>query len=269
MNVFFLELRNLRKGALAATLSIAGVIFFILAFFPSMQTESMQALANAKLEGVDPALLAALGLAQMPDFTLITHYFGYALQFITLAVMVILTQRGVDLLLKEETSGAISFLGAKPLSRSRIFLEKALAHVALHGGMSLVWAAVTAAGYLLFSDYTLGAAVREAGIFFSALFWVGLVFSAVGILLSALLKAGRPTGGVAMAIVFGSFLLGLLSVTVSGADFLVWLSPMDWIKPAKLLGEGILWQEWAVGFGAIFLAMALAWLRYRKKDWLA
>lgn len=268
MNVFFLELRTLRKSALVGTLSIGAVIFAMLAFFPAMQTEAMQALANAKLEGIDPALLAALGLAQMPDFTVITHYFGYALQFITLAVMVIITQRAVELLIKEETSGTIEYLCAKPVSRGEIFWQKALAHVVLFLAMTVAWMIVTVAGYLLFSDFSLGEAVKESAILFGAVFFVGLVFSAVGLLVSAWITRGKATGGITMAIVFGTFILGVMSVTTSGLDFLIWLSPMDWIKSAKLLKEGILWQEWLVGLGVMACGTGAGWLGYRKKDLL-
>ncbi|MDD3230296.1 MAG: ABC transporter permease subunit [Oscillospiraceae bacterium] len=268
MNVFSMEVRNLRKGALVSTLSIGAVIFAMLAFFPAMQTEAMQALAGAKMEGIDPALLAALGLSELVDFTVITNFFGYVLQFITLAIMVIVTQRAVGLLIKEETDGTIEYLYAKPVSRTEIFCQKGLAHVVLFLASSVVWTIVTVTGYLLFSEHTLGEAVKEAAIFFSAIFLIGIIFSAVGVLLSALLKNGRATAGVTVAIVFGSFILGMMSVTVSGLDFLVWFSPMDWIKTAKLMSEGILWQEWLVGAGVILCGITAAWLRYRQKDLL-
>lgn len=268
MNVFSMEVRNLRKSALVSTLSIGTVIFAMLAFFPSMQTESMQALAGAKMEGIDPSLLAALGLGELVDFTVITNFFGYVLQFITLAIMVIVTQRAVGMLIKEETDGTIEYLYAKPVSRTEIFCQKGLAHIALFLASSAVWVIVTVAGYLLFSEYTLGEAVKEAATFFSSIFFIGIVFSAVGLLLSALLKNGRATAGVTIAIVFGSFILGMMSVTISGLDFLIWFSPMDWIKSAKLLSKGILWQEWLVGIGVTLCGTAAAWLRYRKKDLL-
>jgi len=268
MSVFTLELRNLRRGALVSTLSIGGVIFAMLAFFPAMQTESMQALANAKMEGISPALLTALGLNTMLDFSVITNFFGYVLQYITLAAMVMLTQQAVELLIKEERDGTIEYLCAKPVSRADIFAQKAMAHMLIFLCMDIIWAAATVAGYLLFGDYSLAAATREAAIFFSAIFFVGLVFSAVGMLLSALLKSGRPTAGITIAIVFGSFVLGMMSATVSGLDFLIWLSPMDWIKSAKLMDAGIRWQEWLVGITVILAGLSAAWLRYRRKDLL-
>ena len=268
MNVFFLELRNLRKSAFISTLSISSVIFALLAFFPSMQTEAMRTLAGAKMEGIDPSLLAALGLSVLMDFSIITNFFGYVLQYITLAMMVIITQQAVGLFIKEETDGTIEYLFSMPISRTEILIQKGLAHFALFLCMDVVWGIVTVIGYLLFSDYGLEAAIKEASIFFSAIFFVGLVFSAIGLLVSTLLKSGKRTSGITIAIVFGTFLLGMMSVTVSGLDFLIWFSPMDWIKSAKLMQEGILWQEWLVGVGVIVCAAMAAWTQYRRKDLL-
>ncbi|MPM42997.1 hypothetical protein SDC9_89669 [bioreactor metagenome] len=268
MTVFLLEWRNLRKSNLTSTVTICGVIFLMLLFFPSMQTESMKALAGAKLEGIDPAILEALGLTNMMDFTVITNYFGYVLQYITLAVMVIVTQRAVLLLSKEEADGTIEYLYSKPVSRDEIFLQKVLALLASLFLMTVSFMAVTVAGYLMVTDYRFDKAVREAYIFYGSIFFVGLVFSSVGILISALLRGGKGTGGITIGIVFGTFILGIASLTVKQLEFLIWFSPMDWIKALKLMTEGILPEEWAVGIAVMTLSIAAAWTFYRKKDLL-
>lgn len=269
MNIFRLELRNLRRGAAISTLVIAAVIFAMLAFYPSMQNESMQALANAKLEGVDPSLLAALGLTDMLDFTVITNFFGYVLQFIVLALMVIVTQQAVNLFLKEESDGTIEFLYAKLVSRNEILAQKLAAHVFLVIVMLAVFMATTVVGYLSFSDYSLGEAIREAAIFYGAILFIGLIFSSVGVLLSTLLRGSVRTSGVTIAVVFGTFIIGVVSAVVEKLDFLIWLSPMDWIKTQKLMSEGIQAEEWIAGISVILLATLAAWLRYRRKDLLA
>lgn len=268
MNVFWLEWRNLRRSNLTSTVTICGVIFLMLLFFPSMQTESMKALAGAKLEGIDPAILEALGLTNMMDFTVITNYFGYVLQFITLAVMVIVTQRAVGVLLKEESDGTIEYLFSKPVSRDEIFLQKALALLASLLMMTVSFIVVTVAGYLLVTDYGFQKAVREAFVFFGSIFFVGLVFSAVGILISVLLRGGKGISGITIGIVFGTFILGIASLTVNKLDFLIWFSPMDWIKANKLMTKGILTEEWAVGIAVIFMCTTAARILYRKKDLL-
>ena len=128
MNVFRLELKNTWKSTLKWTIALSGITFILLAFFPSMQTESMKELAGAKMEGLDPALLEAFGLAELTDFTIITNFFGYVLQYITLAIMVFVTQIAVHSLIKEETDGTIEFLYSKPISRSTLLWQKTLAN---------------------------------------------------------------------------------------------------------------------------------------------
>lgn len=268
MNIYLLELRNLRKSAISAALSVSGVIIVLLAFFPAMQNESMQALAGAKMAGMDEAVLQALGLSAMLDFTVITNFFGYAVQYVALAIMVLIVQRAVALFIKEETDGTIEYLCAKPVSRDDITFQKLLAHLTVAFVMIATYTVVTVAGYLAVSDYTFGQAVQEAAIIFGAILYVALVFSAIGVLASTLIKSSKGVAGVTVGLVFGTFLIGILSVVIPKLDFLKWLSPMDWIKTEKLMNEGILPEEWIVGIAVIAVCTCAAWLRYRKKDLL-
>jgi ABC-2 type transport system permease protein len=57
-----------------------------------------------------------------------------------------------------------------------------------------------------------------------------------------------------------------MSVVVDKLDFLLYFSPMDWIKTTKLLSEGIASEEWAVGLSAVVLSLASAVFLYAKKD---
>ena len=261
-------MRNLRKSALVGALSNIGVIILLLAFFTAMQNESMQALAGAKMAGLDEGLLQALGLSTMMDFTVITNFFGFAIQYLALAILVLVVQQAVALFIKEETDGTIEYLGAKPVSRDDIVGQKLLAHLALVVATFAAYAVVTAAGYLIVSDFTFGEAVREAAIFFGSMLFVALVFSALGVLVSTLIKSSKGVSGVTMGLVFGTFMLGILGSVIPQLDFLKWLSPMDWIKTEKLMSVGILPEEWAVGIAVILLGAGAAWLRYRRKDLL-
>lgn len=268
MTVFLLESRNIRKSAIAWVLSVSAVILLMLAFYPSMKSEAMQALANAKLDSIDPAVLAVMGIHEIPDFTIITNFYGYVLQFINLALMVFVTHQTVALLVKEESEGTIEYLYAKPVSRETILVQKSAAHLASFVSMLLVFTVVTIVGYLAFSDFSLGQSIRENAILYGSVLFVGLIFSAVGLLASALVRSNRSAAAITIAIVFGTFVLGAVSEVVKGLDFLVYLSPMDWIKVQKLMSVGIRPAEWAIGIGLILVCPLLAWLVYRKKDLL-
>ena len=269
MNVFALEIRNSRKSAVRWIVSISAIIVFILAFFPSMQTESMKELTGAKLEGIDPAILAVLGMNRIIDFSIITNFFGYVLQFITLALMVFITHQAVSLLIKEETDGTIEFLYAKPVSRGGIFFGKLFALLLIFIVMLVVFTIVTVAGYLCFSDITPVDAIKECGIFYSAILFIGMLFMSVGMLMSALIKSNTSASSVSISIVFATFIVGIMSVLVDGLGFLIYFSPMDWIKTQKLMTDGILIQEWIIGSVVMVYCIFAAYMMYRSKDLLA
>lgn len=266
MNVFRLELKNTWKSSLIWMIVLSAIAFSLLAFFPSMQTESMKELTGAKLEGMDPAILEAFGLAELTDFTVITNYFGYVLQYITLALMVYVSQSAVNLLVKEETDGTIEFLYAKPISRSVLFMQKALATILSFLLILVVLLIVTVIGYLSYSDYSFPESMKELSIIYGSIFYVGVVFISIGVLLSVLLKSSKGSSGIALGIVFGTFILGIVGTMVEKLNFLSYLSPIDWVNTQKLMTDGILIGEWVIGLLTIGIAFVLANLFYNRKD---
>ncbi|HHW31536.1 MAG TPA: ABC transporter permease subunit [Clostridiaceae bacterium] len=266
MNAFRLEIKNNWKGTLKWTIALCIITFMLLAFFPSMQTESMKALAGAKLEGIDPALLEALGLGELMDFTVITNFFGYILQYITLAIMVFVTQVAVNMLVKEETEGTIEFLYSKPISRSAILIQKVLANILSFILLLAALSVITLVGYISFSEYNIAESIEEVGIFYGSVLYIGLVFMSLGILLSTLLKSSKGSSGVVIAIVFGTFILGIMGVLIDELSFLTYFSPMDWIKTKKLMTEGIRNEEWVIGILAFLICSVASHEIYKRRD---
>lgn len=213
-------------------------------------------------------MLAALGLEQMIDFTVISNFFGYVLQFITLAIMIYITHAAVNLFVKEESDGTIEYLYSKPISRTELFFQKVLAIVFSFAVMILVFIAITILGYILFSDFTFSQALREALIFYGGIFFAALVFMAIGILLSTTIKSNQSSSGLSNGIVFSTFIIGIVAVIIEDLDFLRYLSPMEWIGAQKLLHEGLLIQEWIIGIVIIVVCTSIAYFKYRKKDFL-
>ena len=76
METINLEWRKIRKSIYGWAVGYSLVVFLFLAFFPSMQTESMQNLAFAKLESMSAVVLSIFGLDSIPDFSRIRNYFG-------------------------------------------------------------------------------------------------------------------------------------------------------------------------------------------------
>ncbi len=266
MNVFWLELKNTWKSTLKWTIALCAITFLMLAFFPSMQTEGMKELAGAKLEGIDPMLLEALGLSEMADFTVITNYFGYLLQFTSLAIMVFVMQLAVNSLVKEETDGTIEFLYSKPITRSRIYVQKTLATALSFFLLNVELYIFTVAGYVSFSEYSFAKSIEELGRLYGAVMFAGFVFMALGMLFSSLIKGSKGSSGIVMAVVFGTYILGIMGVIVSELGFLSEISPMEWIKARKVLTNGISVKEWIIGLSVIASSFLAAHEIYKKRD---
>ena len=266
MEIFKLEFKNIWKSLLTWTGILSCVIILLMAFFPSMQNEAMQELANAKLDSVSPAVLAVLGFEQMPDITIVINYFGYIMQFINLTIAVFVMLRGTSALIKEETDGTIEYLYVKPISRTDIVVQKLLANVIGYIALLAVLFAFTAGSYMAFTDYTLPAAVKEIGLLLGGTLFVGMVFLLFGFFLSTILRSSRQTASVSLGVVFATFLIGIVSVLVERLDFLIYLSPLDWIKTSKLVENGLGTTQLIIGICIMAASVFAALIIYKRKD---
>jgi ABC-2 type transport system permease protein len=179
---------------------------------------------------------------------------------------VFITHLSVSLLIKEESDGTIEFLYSKPISRGELYLQKTLANIVSFFLMLLVIGIITIIGYLTFSDYGLGESIKESSIFYGSILFVGLVYMAVGMLLSAVLKSNKGSSGIAISIVFSTFLFGVMGLTNNKLEFLSYLSPMDWIKTQKLMTDGISMKEWLIGISVIVICSVTSYVIYKRKD---
>lgn len=185
---------------------------------------------------------------------------------ITLAIMVLVTQLTINSLVKEERDGTIEFLYSKPISRRTILFQKTLANIFSFVFILIILCITTVIGYLSYSDYNFANSIKEAVIFYSSILYVGFFFMALGVLLSAVLKSSKSTSGIVIALVFGTFILGIMGLVIEDLSFLSYLSPMDWIKTQKLMTEGIKMEEWVIGIFTIIISYLLAHLMYNRKD---
>ena len=130
---------------------------------------------------------------------------------------------------------------------------------------SILWI-TTIIGYLSYSDFSFADSIKEVTIFYSSILYIGCVFMAIGVFLSALLKSSRGASGIGMAIVFDTFILGIMGIVIEKLSFLSYLSPIEWIKTQKLMTEGIKTEEWVIGISMIVIFYFMAYVLYNRKD---
>ncbi len=266
MDIFKLEIKNIRKSFLLWWIILAACIFLTMAFFPSMKEGVLKDLASAKLDSFPPAIKAIFGLDKLTDFSKMINYFGYLIQYINLTICIFVMLKGTASLIREETDGTIEYLYAKPVSRTDIVLQKLLANVFCFVVFMAAFYLLSVVSYLTFSDYSLAEAMKEVAIILGGTLFVCFVFLLAGFFLSTVIKSSKQSASVSMGIVFGTFMLGIMSLLVEKLEFLKYLSPLEWIKANKLIEEGLNLPELLIGFGIMAISVFAAFQIYRKKD---
>ncbi|MEG0691715.1 MAG: ABC transporter permease subunit [Oscillospiraceae bacterium] len=268
MNIFKLEFKSQLHSMLVWGCILSLTLIGLISLFPAMQNDAMKALTDAKLQSLPPAVLAAFGLTEMTDFTILTNYFSVMIQYINMAICVYAATLGATALIKEETDGTIEYLYAQPVTRFDIVREKMLASVCafailplLMGGISCILLAIVNKGKIPYMEL-----LEDVALTFSGLFFAGIVFMSIGFLASTLLKTSKQATPFALGAVFGTFLIGVVSAMIKDLEFLVIFSPLDTVSPNKLMEKGFDIGGVLVGVILILTCSALSFFIYNKKD---
>jgi ABC-2 type transport system permease protein len=266
MEMINLEWRKIRKGVYGWIATYSLSILMFIAFFPSMQTDSMQSLAFAKMESMSTVVLSIFGLDTIPDFTRINNYYGYVAQFMNMAACIFSATLGLNMLIREETEGTIEYLYAKPITRKEIFWQKSLTNFFGFLLFVLISSLVIFSGFVFFAKETASAALGLTVFFAKGTFFAGLVFMSIGILLSTIISSSRISSTVAFALVFGTYSLGIMSSLIKKLNFLKYLSPLDWVKYSFTGGPTFTTLTWGIGIAVIVISLIIGMLIYQNKD---
>ena len=131
MNIFKFEFkRNLKTMVIWTIVCILFVVMFV-ALFPSMKDSGMSEIMSTKLDAMPKEILDAFNLSGGVDFTNISSYMAYCLQYLVMAAGIYGAILGTNALIKEETEGTIEFLYSKPVKRREIVIAKLLSSALL------------------------------------------------------------------------------------------------------------------------------------------
>lgn len=268
MNVIKLEFKNNKKSLIIWILALSLTIAILLLFFPSMKNESMKALTDAKLEGISPLLLESLGLTEMVDFSNITNYFGYLLQFIVIAIYIYITQNAYNLLIKEERDGTIEYIYSKPIKRSELFISKIIYLIISYSILIISLAIISLIFYLILGEYSFSKSFNEIATLYRGIYFVGFIYIAIGLFLSMFSKNVLDTYGISAGFVMLTFIVGIVSALIKEFEFLRYLSPLKWVEYQNLLNNGLKIKEIVPAIIVIISTIYISFKLYKKRDLL-
>ncbi|HIZ53446.1 MAG TPA: ABC transporter permease [Candidatus Enterococcus avicola] len=268
MILFKMEWKRLYKGFLIWTLLFAGLSFAFSAIYPQMFTPSLQETMDTMLSGLPESMLTTFNISLTGEASMFkpVGFFAYYFQYLFIAACIYASLLGMQSLISEESEGTIDFLYAQPISRQAILFSKFIARLTV---ISFFWllSGLSSMGSLLVfrlaSDPKKEIISGITKIYFYE--WLVLLFFlTLGFLVSSLLKNASHATSLSLALVFGFYLLGILSGLQEKLNFLSNWSPVHLGIPSSILNNGLPEALYLGLLSGIFLAASF--YCYIKRD---
>ena len=268
MNIFKFEIKRGLKSLLYWSVGISLVIIVFMSLFPSMESLGMKDLLSGKLEGLPTNMLEAFNISSGTDFSNISDYLAYTIQYVVMASAIYGSILGVSSIIEEESEGTIEFLYSKPVSRMKLLWSKILSRSTIFMLYVLIVYVITIGISLVVKPAQVDTMnmINDITLILIGLGLVGYIFMAVGILISTLLKRGKAATSIGLSLFFFTYVLGIISKLKDNFEFAKYFSPYDWFLPSNAIGDGFEVKYIIIGIVIIFISLLSASYIYKSKD---
>ncbi|WNS42879.1 ABC transporter permease subunit [Paenibacillus sp. MMS20-IR301] len=234
MNIFWREMKASRKA-----LIIWSVCMFLLVAsgMGKYTAYSAGGAGNEVFNQMPASLKALLGIGSL-DVTVMSGFFALLFLYIELTAGIHAVLLGSSIIAKEERDKTAEFLMAKPVSRRAVITAKllaALVNVIVLNLVTLLSSLVMVSAYNKGKDVT-----AEIVWFLLSMLVVQLIFLALGALLAACLRNPKAPGGIAAAILVGSFVISKITDLAEQLSVLNVLVPFKYFSYTRIVeGSGL------------------------------
>jgi ABC-2 type transport system permease protein len=171
---------------------------------------------------------------------------------------------GTSLIGREEREGTLDLLLARPLSRAKLLISKALSGILIVALIGLIGTFAT-----LVMAQIVDIAVPLPNIFLTGLAAAALAlsFGAIAFMITALGRTAR-TASIAIAALIA--ILGYILTSLAGSvDWLRWPAkafPFNYYHPAEILRGVYDWTNMLFILGLVLACGLISWLAFRRRD---
>ena len=268
MNMFKFEFNRLLKGSMIWALVCSALVVMFMLFFPSMKEMGIQELVGAKLESLPDTFLEAFNISGTTDFSNISDFSAYVLQYIIMAGGVYAAILGVSALVKEESEGTIEFLYSKPVTRSKIVTAKILASIVIFLVFIIIVGMVTIviSAIVKPDDIEMMSMIMDIKNLYVGMALIGYIFMAIGFLISVFVKSSKKATPIALGVFFASYVIGIFSKLQDRLSGFIYLSPFDYAPPSEIIKNGFEAKFIVIGLSIIVVSIVITYTIYNKKD---
>lgn len=259
LTIFSYSLSRLRGQIIGWGLGLAVLGGYMVGFFDTFAGQEEQ--LSQLLESYPPELMAAFGgMTDMftPHGFLNVEFFSY--MPLILGIFAILN--GSGLLVGDEESGRLDLIAAHPLSRTSLFMGRALSFIIATASILLItWLGFS----LVVPSTTMDINPGEMALPFISMFAILILFGMLALFLSMVLPSRRMTAMTAGLVLVASFFITTLARIDPDLEALAKFSPLEYYQG----GNAIIGIEWGwigglLGFAILFFL--LAWWLFERRD---
>lgn len=263
MQILRWELRQRKGYIIGWSIACGLLVALLILLYPSIRDQANQ--LNKVLEQL-PEALRALKAGDSSELFSPTGYLNSQLYYATLPLIMSIMAIGLgsSLLARDEQNHTLELLLARPISRSKVLLAKALTGIVSVG---IVTIAVIAVTILLAQvvDMPVGWQYIAAASTFSAL--LALCFGAIAFTFTAVSqRTAKFAMPIAVFVGFGGYLLASLSGITDVIKEIAKLFPYHYYKPDQILNGSISKGLVAYLSALLLIAIVISWARFRKRD---
>ncbi len=267
MNIFKLDFRRNLKSLVIWTGATTVVAVLLLSLYPAMLQSDFLALMNAKLASLPKELVDAFHFSG-EDINQLPQFAASMMLFVFMAAGIYGAILGLNALSREEGEGTIEFLYAKPVRRTQIVSAKLAAacvdYLIFFGvlGLAIILSCIAVKP----QDLSLNDLVSPMKLVILGGLLTGFTYLFLGFMISVFLHRSRHAASLAVALFFGTYILGNIPSMMGVLDFLKWVSPMNYFIPRDVVMHGIDALNLVICFAAMAVCTCIAYIIYRKKD---
>lgn len=260
------EIRSNDRATGIWALALGAVTYLMMYLFPSIAHQRAQ--WDKLIAQLPKGILAGFGMNQLQLSNIFGYYGTQIYPLLVLFAAIYAVMLFSQLLSREESEGTAEFLMAKPVSRSEIFLGKAVAGLVLAVAFNGVLFLITWAAFAQF--HTAPYSVSTLAWFTAGMLLVTFVFGGCGLVVSAYITRPRTLMPVTLGIAIGTYLLGIASAMSPKLNDLRYLSPFPFVNAPSIVAHAAVPAADAVGLLVVFAALS-CWAHghFRMKDIVA
>ncbi|MEN8908058.1 MAG: ABC transporter permease subunit [Clostridiales bacterium] len=263
LNIFKYEFKMYQKSILLWMISIVGLLFAMMAFYPSFGNDSE--ILEKMLKNYPEELLKAFGMSGGIPLSSVLGYFVFTFVLVQLCLAIQAANYGFSILSVEEREFTADYLMSKPVSRVRIINAKFLAALlALTITNIVTW--IGSFGCIEIFREGKEYDATKLIILLATILLFQLVFLTVGMAISVVLRRIRSVLTFSISLAFGTYILNSVRAIVGG-ETLGYLSPFYHFDPAYILKNGNLDISMVlISIVFIIVSVSVTYVFYLKRD---